>query len=166
MFWSLWLACVSDPEVDAWHGAIELSAARLAVDDCAGELVDADPVDPYLFLAVDRGVPDLASVYWCDGAEECDVPSGSVYVAELTVDHIAGSLAEPVVNIGFCNVYWFDLDATRAEGAAGAQVTMTYRAGRADADDLTPDECAEFGPSAIGVGCLEVWELEGVQVSD
>lgn len=162
MMWLL-AACVPvDPEITAWHQAIEVTAARHAEGDCAAEPVEIDPVEPYLFMAINEGVPDLASWYWCASEEDCPTVAGSVYLIEFDEQRLTGTLAEPIVDLNLCTVFWFDLDATRT--ASGA-VDLTFRSGRVEAP-LDPDACEEAAPAAIGVDCLDVYEVEGVQVGD
>lgn len=157
-----WLAaCIpTDPEIDAWHQAISLTSVRYAEGDCAAEPVAIDPPDPFLFVAINEGVPDVASWYWCPEEKDCPTVGGSVYLIEFSEERMTGTLAEPVVSIGLCSVYWFDLEGTRS---AEGDVELTFRSGRVEAP-LDPVACEESGPAAIGIDCLDVYEIEGVQV--
>jgi hypothetical protein len=162
MSWLLWFACTSDPLIDAWRQSIEVDRVSLALDDCEGELLEVDAPEPYLFVAISRGIPELATLYWCPEEKECGEPAASVFLTDFTEQHLAGNLAEPVLGIGVCTIFWFDLDATRT----GSEVSMAFRAGRIDLADLSPEDCEAAGPDAIGVDCLSVYEVEGTQVGD
>lgn len=158
--WLYWLACVSDPEFDAWHKSMEITSATLASKTCDAEPVETDPLEDYLFTAINRGAPDISTWYWCSAPEECDAPYGSVVLTEFTEASLVGDIAEPIVDIGGCSIIWFDLDATRVDGL----VDLTFRSGRVDLVEITPDACVESATAAIGEGCLETWHLTGVQV--
>jgi hypothetical protein len=159
--WLYWLACVSDPEVDAWHRSMEVTSATLATETCDAEPVEAEPVEDYLLTAINRGVPDISSLYWCTGPEECDVPYGSVVLTEFTENTLVGDISEPIVDIGGCTFLWFDLAATRTDEGV---VDLHFRSGRLDVAELDPDACVESAVAAIGEACLETWHVTGVQV--
>jgi hypothetical protein len=154
------LACQDDPERDAWHGAFKLDLAQEALGACDAELVEYDNPEPYVFVAVERGIPDVGTVYWCDGPEDCTAPFATVWLRTFTLDELTGDAATGSAHGSLCSVQWTDLAASQE----GDQVELTVRTGMTDKAIPAGADCNEIAQDDIGEGCDAVLVLSGTRV--
>jgi hypothetical protein len=153
------LGCRPDPVLDAWHGVVEITEARRA-EACDDPLVDFVPSQPWLFVAVARGLPDSASLYWCDGPETCGPSFANVLLRTLDTDRLAGDVGSATLGSGLCLVHWEDIEATRD----GDTVELLFRTGT---QSLTEDDealCLAQAEAAVGGTCDAVLSLRGTRV--
>ena len=72
-----------DNGASAQKPRVVIDAMTRADGDCGSPAVDDVPEEPYLFVAVDRGLPDIASLYWCREPKDCVAPFASVWLVRL-----------------------------------------------------------------------------------
>lgn len=154
-------ACTADPEVKAWHGAIEVTSVMRGDGDCDVALAPDEPDEPYLFIAVERGYPDVTTLYWCPEPKECGAPMDTSYLTALTETHLAGGLAIAEPFAGLCALRWNDVVADQDDAG---HVSIVYRAGLEEDLDLGEAECMALVNTAIGSDCDAVLAIEGDRI--
>lgn len=152
------LGCRSDPVLDAWHGAYEITESRRA-EACDDPLVDFVPTWPWLFVAVVRGLPDSASLYWCEGPETCGPSFSSVLLRTLETDRLEGDIGSARIGSGLCLVHWEDVAATRD----GDEVELVFRTGTQSFEEDDEELCLEEAAAAVGRICDAVISLQGTR---
>jgi hypothetical protein len=155
-----WAACQDDPQRDAWHGAFKLESAQEGLDSCEAELVEYDNPEPYVFVAVERGIPDVGTLYWCDGPEECEAPVATVWLRTFTLTELTGDAATGEAHGNLCTARWTDLAASQE----GDQVELTLRTGLSDEVIPTGGDCDVVAQETIGKSCDAVLVLSGTRV--
>ncbi|MEQ1500649.1 MAG: hypothetical protein ABMB14_00395 [Myxococcota bacterium] len=158
------VGCSQDPQLDAWHGAIAVETVEAtAADGCDAERAPVDPPAPYLFVAVDRGVPDIASLYWCDEADACGAPADTVWLTEaLTERHLAGALTTVLPFAGLCAIEWVDVVADQQGDPAS--VSLVVRSGQFEDLALDEDDCYAYADGVAGDVCTSVVAVSGTRV--
>ena len=154
------IGCASDPALEAWHGSVAVDSVARIDGACDEALVEVEPELPYLFVAVDRGVPDVASLYWCEDPESCGVPFSSVWLTRLDEEEMTGELGTASVDDDLCLVRWDDLAATRD----GDQVEIVVRTGQSTVLGVDATECADLVKAYLGDACNGVMEIRGTRV--
>lgn len=150
----------ADPALQAWHGPVRVTAAARADGGCDATPQEVAPESPWLFVAVARGAPDLLSLYWCDGPEECPtLPWSTVALDRLTPKAVSGVWGQVgLVGDSLCSVRWDGVDGERD----GDEVRLTVRGYlRPDLQVTAPEECDALLADLIDDVCDTVWTLEG-----
>lgn len=150
-----------DEALEAWHGAVEVTAATRADGDCDAEPAPVEPETDWLFVAVARGTPDVMSLYWCDGPEDCPpVPWTSVGLQTLQPKRISGTWGQVgLIGETLCSVRWDGVDGTRDGDAVHLEVRGYFRG---DLDVQAPEECDALLVELIDTACDTVWTFDGV----
>lgn len=154
------LGCQEDPERDAWHGAFKLDSGQQGLDACDAALVEYDNPEPYVFVAVERGLPDVGSLYWCNGPEDCDVPFATVWLRTLTETELTGDAVTGEAHGELCTVRWTDLAASQQ----GDQVELTVRTSLFEQLIPASEDCQTFAEDHVGEECDAVLVLSGTRV--
>lgn len=160
VLWMVGACAPPDPQQEAWHGAIEIEEAFESYEDCAAEPEPIDPYARYLFIAVDRGLPDLATLYWCDEPEQCPSPLASVWVKTLELTHLDGDRVQSDLHGSLCSTEWTDLTANQE----GGRVDLTARTGIRETVVDKQSDCEALEASALGESCTAVLRLVGTRV--
>jgi hypothetical protein len=166
----MWLmvlvGCGQDPLERAWHRSFEITSARSADatdGDCDPELAEGGVDAPYAFLAVSMGIPDIASLYLCDGPLDTDCPSqpiGNIWIRDWTTTELRGEAGVNSVFGDLCSLSWSGIDATRTkEGKVHLELRQASR------NEPTPDpvDCDEALTDLIRSSCDSVLVLDGSQ---
>lgn len=157
---ALMFACEpADPLVDAWHAAIDLSSASESLEGCDAEPQTIDPYAPYVFVAVDRGTPDLVTLYWCSDPEECTSPLASAYLKTFELDRLDGDQHAGEAHGALCSITWTQVSAVKQ----GTNVDLTIRTGISDEAIQEGQDCEELAADRVGEECTGVLLLSGQQ---
>jgi hypothetical protein len=165
-WWSLLVGCADDPLVTAWHRSFAIERARSAQETegaCEPPLEDGGTDAPYGFLAVSPGLPDVASLYLCDGpaAEDCPAqPVGNIWIRRWTTEVLAGETGVSGVFGNLCTLSWNGIDARRR---ADGTIQVELRAAARQEALPDPEDCDQALESLIRSSCDAVLVLEGVQ---
>ncbi|MEQ1569025.1 MAG: hypothetical protein ABMA64_25525 [Myxococcota bacterium] len=155
--WLTLLACTPpDPQVDAWHRAFEIDAMTRADGDCGSPAVDDVPEEPYLFVAVDRGLPDIASLYWCREPKDCVAPFASVWLRKLTETALEGDLSDGDFDGSLCQIRWDRIVASQQ----GGKLDLVYETGGSTVT-ASVDECDAAAEQLLGDTCLSTLTFRG-----
>lgn len=154
------LGCRPDPQVEAWHHAIRIDGYTRADGACDAPAIDGEPAEPWLFVAVSRGVPDSASLYWCEAPESCGAPFSSVLLRTLEEDRLAGDIGVADTENDLCLLRWEEIEATRD----GDTVDLVFRTGSSTVLEDDPRICVDEAAAAIGGNCDAVLAIHGTQV--
>lgn len=166
MAWTVlgWVAigaagCAADPALDAWHGAIRVDSVLRADGACDAEPAEVEPDEPYLFVAVERGYPDVTSLYWCSDPKTCTTPFDTSALTSLTETTLTADLAAAEPFAGLCTLRWNDVVASQD---ASGRVSLTYRTGLTE-EELPEQDCIALVDTAIGGVCDAVLTISGVR---
>lgn len=167
MWWLALGACDgTEALVRTWHRSFAITRAQTAqeTDGACDPALDPGGTDaPYGFLAVSAGVPDVASLYLCDGPTDADCPLqpvGSIWIREWTDTVLAGETGVDSVFGDLCSMSWNGIDAERtADGDLHVELRVANR--EVTAEDA--EACDDALEDLIRSSCDSVLVLDGHQ---
>lgn len=167
MWWTIWAGCSGESAlVNVWHRSfrIDRSASADETDgDCEPELSAGGTDAPYGFLAVSVGLPNVASLYLCDGpsADQCPTtPIGNVWIREWTDEVLAGETGVNSVFGDLCTLVWDGIDATRTpEG----ELHLELRHASREVSAPLQEDCDDALDDLVRSSCDSVLVLDGLQ---
>lgn len=159
-----WLACAHDPAAEAWEAAFRVDEVSTLTEGCAGDPVPIEPERPWLYVAVDRGVPDIASLYWCARSDSCRAPFTTVGLTTLTPRALSGDFAQAAPTGTLCTVRWTHAEASLASDGAMELVLTDGTAGSAD---VPVGACTQdIANEHVGEDCTASLTVRATRVDD